>query len=597
MTFRPKFDELSFIPGVNVPETTTIDNYAERHGSLDKPNVYRLAIDHNMIDTHNIQINAPCQTNIAPMLGLSHWFYGSEFTIPENNIEAIGSGSYIAGYIKNNTQQQYYKFNYKNPNTLKKSGLPKDILQGDIGYYTCDGYSLGILNGGPVFISANPFASVECYDMNSTVKINAFYHVLNTAITKKYPTCSNKENWHDVSKISEIEQWFDNYKIIKGYNGPYITSCTEKFYSNIDLNGSYFLSSSTEHISNVGKIPSIEKLRETPQTSDFKWKQNPISQELNYIADMYKNQYGKYDITDKDFSSDSLIHQRKDGSICITNKTGSCIEMTAEGDIVISPKRDLIFQAGRNMVGVVGNTIDLISKNSCLLRSNTQNIQLTGNNINIISKEELNIQNKKTTVISDDYYHKTTNDVYNVTNSQRQTTSNIEKHTTNIISGTTQLCSFNEMRSSCNIKNERIVSSYNIHTQQYNLGSESFSIFGASSGNISGENPINIYHVHLRGFNYVRCGTAGNCKVVSIEADKPSVSVPNIQELNATSPETIITPTIEPEFSENTKIYQTSWQQMLTDTGSNWNTLEDDLKKNTYVDEENELSKSTYKIP
>ena len=92
-----------------------------------------------------------------------------------------------------------------------------------------------------------------------------------------------------------------------------------------------------------------------------------------------------------------------------------------------------------------------------------------------------------------------------------------------------------------------------------------------------GENPINIYHVHLRGFNYVRCGIAGNCKVISIESDKPSVTVPNIQEINATSPDTITEPTIETEYSSDSTIYKVGWQQLMTDGGSNWLTLEYNL--------------------
>ena len=347
--------------------------------------------------------------HISPILSsFSHWFYGGEFTTPSIGSECLvdpaTGASTILGFTPPPVKESFYRHSYTlerkdptpvDPWAVRNGGCPLDTISGDWGVFNLDGYKVGMLSGGPAFVSASPMSSIYFFDQMDTTILNTGIFKHNSywgeskIVSNKVKNISSKiETWGKAADTATKDLlWIEE----KGSRSDGI-SCRvqENLFSFIQERGKkvelykndyFFGSSFIPKIKEVYSEFDPEVLKENTETrplieEDLIWHEEAsISQESFYLKNL-DNFFVTYKLENPDnFNINSYIHLRPNGSLIISAKNGSAIEFTAHGDIVISPKKALKIQAGSSIAGLSGGDVCFIAANKVRLGSLSDKIE------------------------------------------------------------------------------------------------------------------------------------------------------------------------------------------------------------------------------
>ena len=618
-------------------------------------------------ETRIVEANIGASPTIcSTTVGHTHWYSGGEFTLPYPGLACAlysenGTGT-ILGYLPAQNTKAYYRLSYGHP--VKKDvveeeekpfddyrgGYPPDILHGDQGYLTLDGYGYGVLAGGPVFMRANPLAQIEFFDLDNTAKLSSYNYIQYTgqgelvsytnakkaiSNTRFYggsdfvkPEISTDETEESVDFEDEtVPEFLPEYQYFwhLGSIGRHFTfHVKDKYHKNVHDDGEDFNRSSKGIIHTVGSIPKIEGNinnfdpekaelydEDIREFEPFEWSEEGgrISQQPFYMAGFIDKYFQTFKVAveepaeDDDAEAeaeeaastvastkDGVFHIRDDGSIIIMSKGGSTIEATAEGDIIISPKRHLKLQSGGSTTILAGNEIQAVAKESISLKSTDKSIQLAAQDkLLCYSYSNMILDTDSSEGISLKAPHgNIENRAFNIYNVARYRLSNnanildskapIEQKT---VKRRIDTCD-HEYKIGKNYiaKYDRI---HSIKSDQYYWFGRRFLFNASSSGVLNATNPIRVNHVHQRGFGgvgdiytFARCGE--HCKYVK-RIETPPLG---IQDFEPTIPEkeTVSTPSekslsFSETIPEDLTYYYTPWQVSgtITGGGSFWTTL------------------------
>lgn len=535
-----------------------------------------------------------------------HWFSGGEITTPMCNAKSLiyteRGVSAVIGYLANN--KNYYLTNYKNS--------LRNILHGDIGHYTHDGYLLGILSGGPAIMMANPMASIEVYDLDTSVKINSLNYIHNHSLGVDKISHNMKKNISN-----ETKQWNQDinsdsypYSYYRGSVGNIVTHHIDnKYHCNIRPSGDTLIQTTSDYIISNDTIPTINKLygEYNPETTDndknetyiekFSWVSGDgrISQEPYFLKSLNKMYYKGFSISEDDSSKykllASLLHVRDDGSIILMSKSGSSIELSADGNITISPKNHLKIQSGGNLSILSGGYANIVSRKTNTIRSTDESLQLISETgTHLYSTESNTIEAKNNYIISKS----------NLTEISQNKNEKIQKqyimncpivHT----QGNTLTSKFENVQTDYenykHLSNSMYVKSNNaimLQSDRLQWGGKTFKISGTVSGSVTAGTPVIINHVHASGFQYRWCGK-GRCKVVRIETevkDSASLNLP-INSVNE-QPIDSVSKTLTNGYEENERFYFIPWQ---LEASTSWSNLVKDINGVSLFPKNNKLYK------
>lgn len=529
-----------------------------------------------------------------------HWFSGGDFTTSSLGVPTVAysqSNMGVAiGSLPQENQKAYYRLNYGDkpypdiiPNEYKhfRSGEPVDALAGDIGYQTVEGYGLGILSGGPAYMRANPMSSIEFFDLDTSVKLNSLNYIHNHSLGYESIVYNQLKKMASKKESLNIDAYLGTsyaYNKYYGSIGNFITEYIDQSYlNNLSSSGRVFTATKDDIVIGCGTIPKIERPynnfnpeikkeddEKLNSSDNFTWlEKGLISQEKKFIEYTEKDTLKTFKLSSDDNTSTNILsgymHVRNNGSIILTSKAGSSIELDADGDITITPKRHLKIQTGGNTSIVSGNFTQIVSKNDINIRSTDSSVQTIAETNNTqISKgvhycEAKTIVNKGTESIynhSKDINNKALNDIkdeaYSIATKATKIDSSsvqnqIESTVLNINTDITQL----------KAKSRIMMSSGILH-----WGGKLFKLVGSDAGAILAGTPVKINHVHDSGFRYVYCGR-GRCKVVRIESvidlgNIPEISIPSVDYSSISVPEQT---ELSTGASEDEIFYFTPWQQ------------------------------------
>jgi len=568
----------------------------------------------------------------------SHWFSGGEYTLPISGVECAiyserGVGA-ILGYVPAPTTKSYYRLAYTksvkpdalvspiegtiNNSTSNTGGYPKDIIHGDQGFQTIDGYSYGVLSGGPVYLQANPFAKVECFDIDDSVRISSlnFKHItgqsIKESVTSYKKGISNYSEYGKCTDIDPIEEaegetinheeddLFTESQYFKhtGSIGNFYSFCIlDKYYNNISEDGRSYSKSLNDIILSVGDLPTFtgvnpaydpSKNTNTTKTPEFNWQNNGrISQELfylyninNYVANQFIKEKEETQ-SDSIEIKDSIFHLRDDGSIIIMSKSGSSIELNAEGDIIITPKRHLMVQSGKNTSIISGGYTNIVSKDTVSLRSTDNNIQSMSKNKHSIytEREGIILETPTTQGITLSAERGTINNYGFMINNESKAYLRF-KSKLFMEEGISKSSTYKTVKKTHNVETLKgsilgITSAAGIlmNSAALRWKGQSFILGASSAGTIRAGSPVNINHNHFEGqdafyrrkilkgmsvyaIKKLPVGAGGSSIPILPDFDIPNVVVPEVE--------------LDTTYSEDEQYYMTPWQ--YTTSGS-WGTI------------------------
>ena len=127
-----------------------------------------------------------------------------------------------------------------------------------------------------------------------------------------------------------------------------------------------------------------------------------------------KELMGRFDELKKDFETKDELNKKDieidlgngyklhdDGSVHIWDKAGSEIFLNGDGDISIAPKRDLLFQAGRNIVGLAPADVVFRAKDNVDITADKEYVKLfAGKSIEMLAdKEQILLEARKDKIV------------------------------------------------------------------------------------------------------------------------------------------------------------------------------------------------------
>lgn len=567
-----------------------------------------------IVDSNMGSIPVMCNT----LVGHTHWMSGGEFTLPYPGVPSViysenGIKGTILGYIPAKEAKSYFRLSYAaqvKPDVPIfdehafgefKGGYPPDISPGDQGYINLDGYGYGMLSNGPVFMRANPFAAMEFFDINDQVRLSSFNFLHYTGggerrrftnekrrISNETLFCTDEFIDPSLDEVStekeakeEVKEYKSEYKYMSflgSIGGIFTEHLKNSYHRNLHYDGTLYSKSISGFLFSVGKVPIIEDVISTfdPERIDeeeemieeeFEWNEDGkrLSQELFYLSNSYNKFYKQFitNVTEQDKiikPQESVIHSRDDGSIILMSKSGSVIELDAEGDIIISPKRHLKLQSGGSTIILAGEEIHQISKKGNYIRSTDESVNIiaketiqnyahSGITLEVEGLDGINLLAKRSSInsIGYDIYHKATNNLINK--------SNLEHNETKLSQSKKDLVINNFTNKYENGKNIIIKASKNMSVQSdvYSWSGRRFSFNSSQSGVINAAKPVRINHVHQEGhggsgdiFTLVSC--LKGCRVKKIVT--PPLGLPDYKQTFVPQREIEIPETKEVEIQD-----------------------------------------------
>lgn len=417
-------------PTTSLPTYNLSHDHTKTHNAVQQSSGAYGVIGATDISRRTFEVNGGMMPYVCSQgTGYTHWLSGGEFTIPYPGIEVAVVGEHadatIVGQITPPGSLTFYKHFYLEtpvPDPLednenqyvdnRRNGIPKDTMIGDQGYMNYDGYSYGILSGGPAFMSANPFCRIEFFDLDDTVKLHAYNHIQYTAHGINETRANSVKNISNTrirgTKIIDPQdpaETTDHYDINAGSAGNYVTYKSRKdnttnLFVQLNDTGDLFAKTSSFILLKKGELPFLGGPvanfdPSKPSGDDLPEEEVSERLEFNFLGRPNMSQQGfflaqsdlKYTRTFEKLSEELVesyrvdepaIHMREDGSISIMSAGGSTIEMTAEGDIVLSPRRNLLVQAGGDAAIIAGNEAHITAGNNVGIHSTNQSVQVTG---------------------------------------------------------------------------------------------------------------------------------------------------------------------------------------------------------------------------
>lgn len=526
----------------------------------------------------------------------SMYGFGEIYFPPCSTNTALFQESGITSALTQYFKPKEYPLAY--PNLIKQS----QYVLGDWGYSNINGYFLGVLTGGPAMLMADPFASVEVYDMFSTVQIHSYNFLHESGLGTDTITTRDYESGTKASRSINI---LDTMSINMGCSANIFNMYTQNIFNKITTLGKQIQTSNSDLIWSVGTAPIISSLKPeydpkidaavTPEET-YTYKGPPISNELDYQK-WASQQLTKEYVTEATFVPKSWIHQRNDGSICIMSKSGSTIELNADGDIIISPSRNLKLQSGKNTTILSGASCSIVSKGISHIHSTDQDVQIRGDNVFVSGNT---IQSSATTI-------KSFSDILETNCTQYKaiidnSVSNIQSYVLNAtqakFDGSNYVNTYRQTYFNNKFTNIKASDTCNILSSKFKWGGDVFSFSASTAGKITAQNPVEINHIHQgqSEFTYTSAGIIPNVKVIKIETQVPLAESPTIN-----TPTIPFTAPILTKFTENypsdtfDTFYTVAWQTSAIKT---WNSLDSNYpNKNPLLNSNGSpISWSSYKI-
>ncbi len=306
------------------------------------------------------------------------------------------------------------------------NGRPLDVYPGDIGWFNEDGGVLGLFRGCVGIIKASDLSQIQVNSIDDTMRLVARNYQFFNAIgeTKIYDDkgyvsaellIGNRLyetfGFNSFEEIGEEKdqnpngyyQLKDNLpdpiyrtRIFAGWLGDNLrieTLDTEKQgLSKIQINeeGGIFVDTLKNILLRKAKSITVcykneDSTNREEEVDNFEWNQGEPSGRvleeddfLKYQDEVYSNRNfeGWDEITTSGANKEGFLHIRDDGSIILRSGSGSAIELTTEGDIIISPIRDLIVQPGRDFGSIIPANYNIRAKGHCSINSDEGDIRL-----------------------------------------------------------------------------------------------------------------------------------------------------------------------------------------------------------------------------
>ena len=552
---------------------------------------------------------AKCRT----VTRFSHWFYGGEYTLPIGGTNALlyyqGGLGGIVGYFPPRGRVPYYRLNYmppRRPDLLEKTeyrgGMPLDIISGDEGIQTLDGYGYGILAGGPAYMGAGPFCNISFFDQNDVCNLSTLNFKHTSGVGEERHSTNQVKN-----KVNKSEKYYMEYKVLDTDEPPlfqhfgsigniWTFGIQQKYYTNISPTGSRYTKAASDILFGVGDVPKItgvvstfdpEQLKkddtQVDEIKEYSWVDGigKISQEIEYLKTAHETYYQQFKLDTAATSSmlDSIFHIRQDGSIILMGKGGATIELNAEGDVVISPKRHLKIQSGGNVSILAGKELKSVSNGTSTIRSTHSGVQVLAQDTATVYSEQgkLRLHTDSTDgiqlysmrgnsqIFTNNIYLTATNSIYS------KAPRNVEEGTVKNSIYNAGLVKHRVHYHSGEYFGLKLDSAFHINSSNFLWSGTSFLFNGTASGILNARNPIQINHVHSDGrdiFRTVSC--LKGCRVAYIKT--PSLSVPS-QRVNIMDEQELEIPektdlTLVDGTDTTEDYYLTPWQ-IVNKTG-NW---------------------------
>lgn len=448
----------------------------------------RLGLNHDEIGLLNIFMSGRTTTSKCPK-EITYYNFGSIYTPPSDiQCSTTNDGQYIGSIFNLQENTPPYKIigePYKERSKHNYLGnTPLDCIPGDTGHVNYLGYYMGLLTGGPIMLRANPMCCVELFDIGNLVRVNSINFVHNTKIGEMIINEEYKE-----------EKLDDTY-VQRKTNKEFYTVYKDNYRKHVTSNG-LELKVGKEIVTTIG-VNKEPVLPEKP----FDWKDTRHPQEKEYLKHLTNDE------------PTSAIHQREDGSIILMSKSGSSIELTKDGDILIYAKKDIKFVSDAGIYTMCDKKVDKVKTS---VETKTKDIKIQSETETNECTEKTHTTNKLTEKVSDRNSYDVKLSYKCGTKTEEIDTNNSKVNYSNIVYNTN-----NTYSSSQNITSDVIQmktsSQFLMDVPYLRWHGNNFGFYAKGYSVITSLQDVYLKHSHWDGkdnFFYSYCGK-GVCKLTKI---------------------------------------------------------------------------------
>ena len=317
------------------------------------------------------------------------------------------------------------------------NGKPLDVLPGETGWLNEFGNVIALLKG-LIVLKATPLAQIQLHTIDNLVRIvsNSFEHLsvpFQEMAYNDHGKCSIEKEVYSTqaeslgSNDTIIEEHDNGLPVLKeglevipriishlGFIGDLIHLYINGPVQNqngaeIQVDGTGF----TTVRSNTGiKLIKSGTINVPIKKNEYYQREEKEYTELNKFS--YSNgnkgvqegdkeswdneKYSKKNYHPEDYelelstatvNTQSIIHQREDGSIILKSNSGSSIELDSNGNIILSCPKDILLKSGRDIVSLAGNSLSQRSNNHFEICSTLGSVKIKGEkNIHLYTVEE-----------------------------------------------------------------------------------------------------------------------------------------------------------------------------------------------------------------